>query len=442
MLIFCSKKQINKFETRKKSINLFEIYETREDFSLVFLIKASKMYYLDTSKMKKCDILLTTTQCFFSKVIRLVTSSDISHASLVVDPHVLIDSTSEGVQSRNIHRLEYDDKSAVHLMRLKQPLSDEQKVQIERFARSFIGMRYNTFDAAVAGLHQLGAIKKTPQEKRMFCSRLVAEAFASAGIKLVEEPSFCTPEELLQSPLLEEIVDISIMVANEGFVSVKELGRDFDQEMRDATKYIVEKAEKIDSSICDLNGMFCYLINHPECDSEILQILEESGYLTQEDELYANSEYLYDSDKYIQFFKSNAMQHCIEVSNREDFSRFKENLEICKAYEAKYHLKTFSALKMLYEKLYQHAVDRKKCALEVLNKLKPQGHELCLVLNVDDKNACLQIFEDGEKIQVNLSEQIVKQFNTEQIKKDSLIYAQIESESEHKVGISHIAKLY
>lgn len=326
-------------------------------------------------------------------------------------------------------------------MRLKEPLSDEQKKQIELFVRSFVGMRYNTFDAAVAGLHQVGAVKKTPQEKRMFCSRLVAEAFASAGIWLVEKPSYCTPEELLRSPLLEEIADISITVSNEGFVSVKDLGRDFDQEMRDVTKYIVDNARKIDSSICDLNTMFFYLINHPKCDSKILKILEESGYLTHEDELYANSEYLYDSDKYIQFFKSYAMQHCLEVSIQEDFSRFYVNLKTCEEYEKKYHLSTFSALKKLYDKLFQHAVDRRRCAIEVLNKLRPEGLELCLVDNVYEKNADLQVFEDGEQIQVNLSEQDVEQFNNEQIKKDSLIYAQVDLESEGKYVISSVTKL-
>lgn len=52
-----------------------------------------------------------------------------------------------------------------------------------------------------------------PRTRRFFCSRLVARAFDSAGIRLVPDPDYCTPEQIRRSPLLTEVQDMIEMVS-------------------------------------------------------------------------------------------------------------------------------------------------------------------------------------------------------------------------------------
>lgn len=408
---------------------------------ILLLYKAKNMYYLDTSKTQKCDILLTTTTHFSSKIIRLGTGSDISHASLLVDPHVLIDSTGEGIQARNIERLEYEDVCSIHLMRLKEAITDEKKLQIENFARERIGQQYNTSQAFMAGLKQRGIIKNGPAEKGMFCSRLVAEAFESVGIKLVSDSQYCTPDDLLRSPMLEEIRNISVVVSNEEFIPVKEFGRDFDQEMRDKTNKLLENVRKINSKIETLNDIDLFLINNPAQDGAILAAFEESGYLTHEDEIFKATPYLYDSIMYMAFFQDKAKDHCLTVALVEDTSRFDVNLKGYVEYEKKYGLKTFKAQRELYEKLVEHAQRRKRCALAVLNILTSSNFKLFDVVDLDEDEISLLDCFNGAIVIVDIEHQQYQNLVNDGIKIGSCVCAELKQISSFEYGLSKSIKL-
>ena len=60
---------------------------------------------LNESVLKLGDIVLTTTTEPISRVIRLATNSDISHAMVYVSDRSIIDVTGEGVHSHNTQRL-------------------------------------------------------------------------------------------------------------------------------------------------------------------------------------------------------------------------------------------------------------------------------------------------------------------------------------------------
>lgn len=327
------------------------------------------MYFLNTAKTQNFDILLTTTLHWLSHLIRLGTGSDISHASLLVDSHVLIDSTGDGVHTRNIHRIEYEDECSIHLMRLKNPLNDEQRKKIEIFVRDKVGMRYNKIEALKSGLAQRGLLSPGDDEQRMFCSRLVAEAYKFAGINLVENPQYCTPEDLKRSSLLYEIEDVSCPFPNEFFVSVNNCGRNFDEEMRIVTNRLLNKVRKFDDGIETLTDIVNFLLRHPEKDDEILSCYQESGYLTLEDEIFKQTSYLYDEAQFmIHYLKDNFAKRA-KIGASEDSTRYNENLAIFKKLREETNLKTFDALVNLYAKLVNHADLRKKTCEKVLHSL-------------------------------------------------------------------------
>lgn len=326
------------------------------------------MYFLDANKTQKCDILLTTTLAWPSRLICRATESDISHASLMVDSHALIDSTGDGVQARNIHRIEYEDKCSIHLMRFKGTLSNEQKNKIESFARGKIGMRYNTTEAIKSGFVQHRILSPKDDGRRMFCSRLVAEAYEFAGIKLVDNPQYCTPDDLKNSPSLYEIMDIAIPIPYDiSSLKIQSLPN-FDEKMRDVTNDLLSRIRMLDDSVETLTDIVDFLLKHPEKDGDVLDAYQESGYLTLEDEIFAQTSYLYNSAQFMVHYMEKFPKYA-KIGHDEDTSRFEQNLTIYKELYNQTHFKTFEVLVNLYTKLVEHSDLRKKTCIEVLRSL-------------------------------------------------------------------------
>src|ERR1700726_931216 len=146
------------------------------------------MKRLKMSRLVRGDIILTTTTAAVSKAIRWGTKSDISHAMICVQHGSVIDATSDGVHARNMQRLFFDAECALHVFGPKAALSPDQIEQICRFVRERIGSEYSTREAVRAAIG--GSNQWT---RKQFCSRLVAQAYASAGIKLVDDPNYCAP---------------------------------------------------------------------------------------------------------------------------------------------------------------------------------------------------------------------------------------------------------
>lgn len=226
------------------------------------------------SALLRGDIVLTTTAAKVSKAIRFGTKSDISHAMLCVQHGSVIDATGEGVHARNVQRLFFDDACAVHVLRLKENLTPAQLDQICQFVRQAIGSEYSTREAVRTVIG--GADQWT---RKQFCSRLVAQAYASAGIELVGDPNYCAPADLANSSLLVVVPNATESVSDaeaERWMA----HRDLSGEMRDAINAVLEGTRKKDKSIQTFEDVTPYLINHPEDDAYFADLLKSSGYLT------------------------------------------------------------------------------------------------------------------------------------------------------------------
>ncbi len=162
---------------------------------------------LNDAVLKPGDIVLTTTTKFVSTLIRFGTGSDISHAMVCVDDRSVIDSTAEGVHARNTQRLYLEEECAVYVLRLRAGITDLQLTAVLTYMRGHIGTQYSLKEA---GLTVLGGAREW--DKKQFCSRLVAQAFSTAGIELVSNPNFCSPAELKNSSLLESVPSPTTMV--------------------------------------------------------------------------------------------------------------------------------------------------------------------------------------------------------------------------------------
>lgn len=218
------------------------------------------------------DVLLTTTPDAMSRTIRNVIGADISHAMICVGASSVIDSTGDGVHARNLKRIVLEAGCAGYVLRPVKPLTISQLQSVISFARAAIGTRYSKAGAAKSVL--AGFVPG----RRQFCSRLVAQAYRHAGVKLVPDADFCHPGELLNSEALFEVPDVLINLGVEQEKYWRE-GLDNVQAMRDSTNLLLAEARKLSSEIESLSDIDDYLIEHQESDVRLVQALRTSRYL-------------------------------------------------------------------------------------------------------------------------------------------------------------------
>ncbi len=218
------------------------------------------------------DVVLTTTPEPLSQRIRKVTRADISHAMICVGKSSVIDSTGDGVHARNLERLILEPGCAGYVLRPAKPLTTDQLHSVISFARAAVGTRYSITGAAKSVLAGFVA------GRRQFCSRLVAQAYRSAGVNLVSDADFCHPGELLKSAALVAVPNVLRNLSAEEESDWRE---DIDnvQVMRDSTNALLLEARKLSSEIESLNDIDAYLVEHPEGDAHLVQALRSSRYL-------------------------------------------------------------------------------------------------------------------------------------------------------------------
>lgn len=234
------------------------------------------------------DIVLTATTGKVSKVVRRASRGAVSHAMICVQNGSTIDSTDDGVQAANIQRELYEAGDTVFVLRLREPLSEAHLQSVTNFARSEVGTRYSKAEAVRT---VLGGPK--PRTKQMFCSRLVARAYAAAGVQLVHDPDYCSPEELRLSPLLAELNDMTEEVS-EGELAAWHARPNPIAEMQRIQNAIFEVARSIDPSVENFNDLDALVQGHPEHDEAIAKAYRDTGYLDLWRDDFATNRWHYD----------------------------------------------------------------------------------------------------------------------------------------------------
>lgn len=327
------------------------------------------MKCLNDLKLLPADIILSTQNHHVSKAIRAATGSDISHAMIYVASCSLIDSTGEGVHARNTRRVFFDDHSAVHVRRLAAGLSGPQRNLVINYARSRIGTRYSKREAVRSSL----GTTKSPS-RQQFCSRLVAQAYARAGIRLVHSPDYCTPDDIKNSTLLVAVSDALIPVSD---AQVAHVESDFDTNdvMRDVTNKLLDAARKRSTSIECFDDIDAYLVAHPDDDEFFAKLYEESGYLTAWEVEYNKNRWQYEFPLLVSMPGSRADKraYCVEVirDHSEMLVRREENRTGYTILHIQHGLRTFAKLESLYEKLVDLQFARRAVALRWLQQFAP-----------------------------------------------------------------------
>ena len=219
------------------------------------------------------DIVLTADPCKTSRLVRLASKGAVSHAMICVQSGSIIDSTDFGVQAHNIQRELYAEGHRAQVFRLREPLSAARLGAVLDFARSEIGTRYSKIEAARSVL-----AGPRPRNRKLFCSRLVARAYAHADIQLVADADYCTPDELRRSTLLIELEDMTEPVSEEEIAAWAGRPNPI-AEMQESQNAILEVARRLDSNVENFNDLDRLVQTRPKWDAEIAKAYRDSGYL-------------------------------------------------------------------------------------------------------------------------------------------------------------------
>lgn len=286
------------------------------------------------SKLLPGDIILTKDpNSELSRRVMASTKSDYSHAMIYVNGSSCIGAEKK-VQARNLARLLFDDPKNTCVLRIKKeylsPITIDAAIY---YARLVVGNPYSMSDALRL---EMGRTDNSTFDTQI-CTRLVAKAFAFSGLKIVDNVEMCTPQEILESNCFEKHWDC-LREANDFDIRFAE-SYDVTEDMRKSTEKLFDSLKIInEGKIRSMQALTNYLIEHPEVDETVCELLQQSGYLNVLKIEEVKNTYNYDKDVFIDFYgEDNAYEAAI--------SALEENLEGINRYEqeCKYLIKKYFA---------------------------------------------------------------------------------------------------
>lgn len=321
------------------------------------------MHIINNYQLKEGDILLTRSSSRDSQLIRQSTKCDYSHAIMYVGLKSCIESDGLGVQSQNIQRLLFENSDDIIVLRLKKNYNIKKVIE---FARQKIGTEYSTSEAKLARLEKQISAK---EPNRQFCTRFIAQAYNQAGIKLVENPDYCSPQEILESKELNKINNI-IRIATKQEIEYAKSESPLEKQT-EIHNIIFESARNIlKRDVQNFEQLASELILQPEKDTEIVNIIKGSGYLDMWKLDVAKNPWFYDFTKFQEHI-TNPKQR-IEIgtlfSNTEKItrSRFIETKQFLEeAYKISF-LEYFKIQIELHNNLIELSKTREKIGLLAL----------------------------------------------------------------------------
>lgn len=321
------------------------------------------MFIFDLDKLKRGDIILEKDDKQTSKLVRKFSHSTYSHAILYVGGGSCLEA-DDIVISFNIQRKLVENKDYVCVLRLKEEQDPLVIDNIILNARMNVGMEYSMDDAK--GI--ISEKYRPGNTRRQTCTRFVAQAFEKAGIKLVENANFCSPEEILKSDLLVEVKDVLREATDKEIDYAK--SESVLPKQHQIIKDVLEKVRDVtNSDIQEINELKDFVIQHQEYDEAIADILIKSGYLGLWKEEEERMPYHYDLAKFVQYYGKNvleAAQLVMETSQPELMRYMFCHFQMLQDMKTFGHLKVVQLFTDLYENLTDFTMRRIAVAESVM----------------------------------------------------------------------------
>lgn len=243
-----------------------------------------KKWMFDLAALQKGDVLFTRSKVVGTGIAK-ATKGRFGHVMLYLDS-MIIHADAKGVWSKNPQRILMNDKSRLTAYRLKKNLSEDFLNKIEFYARSRVGSLYSIPQA-------VKSLQKRPKRAadrylldRQFCSRLVAQCFAAVDVSLVADVDFCTPNEIAESPLLQEVpcAVVQAKPADVAFYKTPDFNMEIQVETYRWLNQVRALAEKHQlRPIYAQSDVAQWILDYPKFDSEVCSYIENTKYIALND---------------------------------------------------------------------------------------------------------------------------------------------------------------
>lgn len=159
-------------------------------------------YVFDSSKLQKGDILLMDT--YHEKQRKLMPDDKFLHVAVYIGNAMIVEADGLGSTINHVYSYAFkkkDDACVVRVKNLNVVFADK----IQRYLREDLGREYSTREAIK--VNKLKSTNERDTSNQTFCSRNVAKAFERCSFHLVSNPDYCSPDDLMNSDLVELIDD-------------------------------------------------------------------------------------------------------------------------------------------------------------------------------------------------------------------------------------------
>lgn len=235
----------------------------------------------DLSILQVGDVLLSANDTKTSKTIARLTRGDFSHVMLYVG-HSIIHAMPDGVYSKNPQRYIRNNARQLAAFRLVPEFLTSAATDVAcDFARQQVGALYSVPAAMLSKAIAKVKVNVEFQGDKQFCSRLVAQAFERAGISLVSNADFCSPNDLARSQLLRP-VENAVRELTAAEVMFAE-STDMNEFLQKITFDWLGKVRKLASRrglgvISNQNDVLPMLVRNPGYDKAVANFVRASRY--------------------------------------------------------------------------------------------------------------------------------------------------------------------
>ncbi|RGN59216.1 MULTISPECIES: hypothetical protein [unclassified Bacteroides] len=254
-------------------------------------------YVIDYRLLKEGDIILINENERLAKMMR----SKFDHVMYFAGGITCIEADGLAVKANQCDRFIFADPQKCMILRLRDNQVLDKISMITTWIRSRSGMEYSTEEARLVQTARNGKHK----QDRTFCTRLVTQAFHLHGIDLVENPDYCTPQEIVESKKLMRVSDYLFEVSEDTNIQSSPVL----ESQRDILLMFHQEVSKIFN--CDIqteDDIIRALIKQPSLDNMLVNSVKESGFdtliqqaLSEDDSLLNKSTFLYRFAKDVQF---------------------------------------------------------------------------------------------------------------------------------------------
>ena len=324
-------------------------------------------YVIDLDKIQFGDIILTRTNDRTCEKIREFSKSNFSHGLIYKGNVSCLESNAFGVQSVNPQRLVFENHNDAIALRLKNENEIKNLKEGLTNASMKVGMGY-------ASRHELmksyvKTLESAEEGRRQFCTRFVAQVYEESGIKIVENPDYCSPKDIEESASLCQIEGI----LREGSQPEIEMALDENNVVSRQTESTFNFLEGVrnltNEDIQTFDDVDDLLLNNPQFNDQIDAQLKGTDYLKLGDlEKESNPEF-YDLGLFLEKF-GDTQGYLISFQELPNELTRKFNFEqAIEKYESlfqKYKLTYFKSHLSCYERQLELSLERLNIFEEII----------------------------------------------------------------------------